>query len=169
MSQKLKSQFPNLTPTNYHITSPVDFDYNCIAWAADDPTRWWWPDVQNQKYWPSDVPREETLEAFILAYATLGYVVCDSGNSEDGFDKIVIYCLNGDPTHAAKISENSNWSSKLGQGNDISHKQNALNGPIYGTPETFMKRKRGNNLAVKDELDSDTKVNPLTGKPKNKS
>lgn len=140
MSLKPKSNpFPNLNATNHKITSPVDAGYNCIAWAAEDNTRWWWPD--SQVYWPPGVPRQVTIEAFILAYETIGYKVCDSSSPEDGYDKIMIYCLNDKPTHAAKLIDETSWTSKLGQGNDISHKQNSLNGPVYGTPHTFMRRK----------------------------
>jgi len=37
--------FPRLTPGNHRITSPPTPDYNCIAWANGDTTRWWQPGV----------------------------------------------------------------------------------------------------------------------------
>lgn len=36
--------YSNLTPTSYKITSPDTIDYNCVAWAAEDQEKWWWPD-----------------------------------------------------------------------------------------------------------------------------
>ncbi|NEO46086.1 MAG: hypothetical protein F6K55_18900 [Moorea sp. SIO4A3] len=51
--------YPNLVSTNYHITSADTIDYNCVAWAAEDTQRWWWPDPMKESYWPVNVPRVE--------------------------------------------------------------------------------------------------------------
>ncbi len=135
MSLKPKP-FPNLNPTNHTITSPETTDYNCIAWAAEDDTKWWWP----TDYWPVGVPTQLNIDSFIKAYGTLGYVVCESSDFEDGYAKIMIYCKEDVPTHAARLIGEQTWTSKLGNQHDISHKQNSLNGPAYGTPHTFMKK-----------------------------
>jgi hypothetical protein len=37
--------FPRLSSENHHVTSPESRDYNCVAWAAEDTTRWWQPGV----------------------------------------------------------------------------------------------------------------------------
>ena len=42
---------------------------------------------------------EETIDAFIMAFGTLGYQPCIDGSLEDGFEKVVIYTLNDKPTH----------------------------------------------------------------------
>jgi hypothetical protein len=68
------STFPKLNPTNHSKTSEVDFGYNCIAWAADDTTRFWWPQpVTGYVYWPEGARRDVTRECFVEAFATLGY------------------------------------------------------------------------------------------------
>lgn len=41
----LEELFPGLRETEYTLTSPEDRGYNCIAWAAGDLSRWWWPDA----------------------------------------------------------------------------------------------------------------------------
>ena len=64
------SDFPRLTPDNHHISSPASTDYNCIAWAAEDTTEWWWPDVYNpDSYWPyGHVPANDDVPSFITLY-----------------------------------------------------------------------------------------------------
>lgn len=44
MVGEIESSFPKLQTAAYHITSPATRDYNCIAWAAGDSRRWWWPE-----------------------------------------------------------------------------------------------------------------------------
>lgn len=102
--------------------SPATTAYNCIAWAAEDTRRWWWPDAMDQYYWPPGVTREETVEAFIAAYGSLGYTPCATLDQEDGYQKIVVYvgCA-GKPTHAAKQIPGGRWSGKLGSAEDVEH------------------------------------------------
>ena len=86
--------------------------------------------------------------AFVLAYETLGYEACADGKYEKGFEKIVIYSRNGQPTHAARLQSDSGlWTSKLGGEIDVEHDSpEALIREIpvllrqYGDPIQFMKR-----------------------------
>ena len=132
--------FPKLTTSNSAKTSPIDENYNCIAWAAEDDTRWWWP---NGGYWPSSAPNVATDASFKIAYATLGYAISENGDYESGIQKIAVYLLNDVPTHASRQLSPRLWTSKLGSGFDISHEFDALNGPFYGEPEFFMARSNG--------------------------
>ena len=50
----LEIALPGLAGTNYRVTSPADDGYNCIAWAATETDRWWWPDPFGAGYWPED-------------------------------------------------------------------------------------------------------------------
>jgi len=77
MVSPLEEAFPGLARGGYQVTSPRDADYNCVAWAAGDTQHWWWPgrDV-DREYWPPGVPRERTRDAFVAAFASLGYAVC---------------------------------------------------------------------------------------------
>lgn len=107
---------------NFKITSPETPDYNCIAWAAEENDRWWWPDPMGDYYWPEGAPREWNLEAYIKAYGLLGYAQCDDARIESGFKKIAIYVNSeGRPTHAARQLSNGVWTSKLGQCYDVEH------------------------------------------------
>ncbi len=137
------ANFPHLTYgryKNHQITSRATRRYNCIAWAADDPERWWWPGGVD--YWPHGVPDEETTPAFIRAFETLGYQLCVDATVESGFEKIALYSLpSGEPTHAARQLRTGKWTSKLGGCEDIRHDDpGAVNGPLYGSPQHFLKR-----------------------------
>lgn len=134
--------FPSLTEGSYRITSPASRAYNCIAWAAGDQQSWWWPDPDEVGYWPPDIPRHETVEAFVQVYRALGYELCQGTELEDGFERVVIYALDGRPTHAARQLPNGRWSSKLGIQEDIEHEREALNGPVYGAPVAVLRRAR---------------------------
>ena len=141
-SYRIETVFPSLTPSNYRITSPESPDYNCIAWAAGTDERWWWPDNQYTAYWPEEVPREETLAAFIQAYSVEGYVPCGTSDYESGFEKIAIYAdERGKPTHAARQTQAGRWTSKLGNWEDIEHdRPDNLAGRNYGVVTVIMKR-----------------------------
>jgi hypothetical protein len=133
--------FPNLTAANSRPTSPRDKGYNCIAWAAGDTERWWWPDKENQNYWPPTVPREETIEAFLRAYELQGYTQRSDPAVEPGRQKVAIYTdRNGVPTHAARQLPDGWWASKLGREIDIEHEFSALDGPAYGTVAVILAR-----------------------------
>ena len=143
--------FPNLSSDTCHITSPRKRKYNCIAWAAGSNAMWWWPDLFGKDYWPSGAPREENIEAFVVAFESQGYELCEDGTLEPGFEKVSLFAKSSyhgmaTPTHAAIQLENGHWSSKLGKLEDIEHYElEAVSGPAYGAPVKFLRRKRHEN------------------------
>jgi hypothetical protein len=134
----VRLEFPKLK-TGFKVTSCPDNAYNCIAWAAGDTTKFWWP---IGGYWPDGVPRDRTVSAFIKAFETEGYVVCDDVRYELGYEKIAIYTKDGKPTHAARQIADSKWTSKLGKFADISHRLIGVENDEYGKKEVTMKRKK---------------------------
>lgn len=139
--------FPRLTPNSYSITSPETEDYNCVAWAAHESDRWWWPDPFGIGYWPNSAHRFVTVEAFVQTFQSFGYEVCASPNLEVGFDKIAIFASpNGEPTHIARQLSNGRWTSKLGRLEDIEHELPGIEGAAYGEVAQIM-RKASVNLA----------------------
>jgi hypothetical protein len=141
MVNPLEAAFPALRPENYRITSPPTNRYNCIAWAAGDTGKWWWPVGHSRFFWPHGVPREETVTAFEAAFATLGYAPCDDAEAESGFERIALFCdTAGIPTHAARQLSNGRWTSKLGELDDIEHDLRHLEGEVYGLVVRLMKR-----------------------------
>jgi hypothetical protein len=116
----LPGEFPNLNYLWWSPHSPFDSSYNCIAWAAGDQDRKWWP-VGPRAYWPHGAIKGANLEAFQSAFATLRYKKCDDGKHESGIEKIVFFQKNGEITHAARQLPNGTWTSKMGEGTDILH------------------------------------------------
>jgi hypothetical protein len=142
-------EFPRLATGNHVITSPATRRYNCIAWVAGEVTRKWWPDPRNIGWWPAGVKRAETIEAFVEAYGTLGFRLCYDGSLQPGVEKVAIFGIRPSenelpiPTHAALQLESGEWSSKLGDFEDISHSPvDAVAGPLYGTVICFLERQR---------------------------
>ena len=108
MTDHIIGLFPALLTLN--VTSPGEPRYNCIAWAAGTNTQWWWPDGRN--YWPMDAPLLDGLDAFVAAFATLGYERCSDGILEDGFEKIAIYQSSDGVQHASRQLNTGYWTSK---------------------------------------------------------
>ena len=137
----IEGTFPAPRSTMWAITSPEDIGYNCVAWAAGETAAWWWPDAHEQYFWPPDVPRQVTLEAFVEAYRHMGYIRCGSAELEPGFDKIAVFIdATSRPTHAARQLPTGTWTSKLGRSEDIEHELSALEGTQYGSVAVIMTR-----------------------------
>jgi len=130
-----------------NITSPQTKEYNCIAWAAGENDRYWWPDPMESGYWPPGLRRSESIENFIEAFKTIGYECCDNENAEESYDKIAIFSKDGKTaTHASRQLESGKWTSKLGKSFDVEHGFNELKevpeiDKYYGGIVVIMKRK----------------------------
>ena len=94
------------------------------------------------QFWPLDDRSDETVGAFVQAFATLGYGPCEQPGLEPGFEKIALYSINGRCKHAARQLEDGRWTSKLGRAEDISHELHALEGDLYGVVTRIMRRPR---------------------------
>ncbi|MFO0969062.1 MAG: hypothetical protein U0793_26205 [Gemmataceae bacterium] len=143
MVEGLEAIFPGLRDTVFHVTSPATGDYNCIAWAVGETTRWWWPDADTDNdalYWPAGVELETTLAAFATAFSGRGYSSGTSEAFEPGVEKIALFAKDGIPTHAARQLPNGRWTSKLGRAEDVEHDLHALSGELYGTVAMVLKR-----------------------------
>lgn len=137
----LEFLFPGLRNTPHAVTSPSDPRYNCIAWAAGATDRWWWPGHPSTTYWPENVPRVETLDAFKEVFAHFGYSPCDDQTVEPGMEKVALFAgSDGVPTHAARQLRSGLWTSKLGKLHDIEHVLTAVEGDAYGVVAQIMKR-----------------------------
>jgi hypothetical protein len=101
----ISSEFPNLSRDHYRLTSPISDEYNCIAWAAEDTEKWWWPSEDG--FWPDSLPLVDALANFIQAFQLQGYLPCDNGELEAGYEKVVLYqsCRWSDKAHGEAASE----------------------------------------------------------------
>jgi hypothetical protein len=136
VSAELEAAFPRLAGDGYLVASPKTHTYNCIAWAAGDPSRWWEPGI----YWPGALG--DDLVALVGLFATLGYAVCPGDVLEMGFEKVALYAdENGEWTHAARLLSDGWWTSKLGPDGEILHRTpQALVGDLYGQVLVIMRR-----------------------------
>jgi len=140
MSRFSPHDFPRLTESNHHRTSPPNVDYNCIAWAADDIEHWWQPG----RYWPTETPHDDFgIGVLETAFRELGYEDCGVDDSlEPGLEKVALYGSGAFYTHAAKQSSSGKWSSKLGKAEDIEHDTpDDVAGGVYGEVVEILKRR----------------------------
>ncbi len=145
---RLETKFPKLREGGYSIESPRDKKYNCVAYVVGNPTRnWnWMPYPTGGYYWPPDIEGDDTIESWTKVFSIRGYSICESGDFEEGLEKVVIYSDHeGEPTHVAKQDvAKGKWISKLGKGHDIEHDSyeslEGFDGDEYGTAVRFMSR-----------------------------
>jgi hypothetical protein len=96
-------------------------------------------------HWPIN-ERAVTPDNFILAFAALGYERCHSGEYEEGYDKLALYVdATKEPTHMARQISRTEWTSKLGKLQDISHASlDCIGGhdsESYGDVYCFLRRR----------------------------
>lgn len=164
---EIESFFKNLGEDDYdqNDVSPQDIRYNCIAWAAGDNTKRWWPTNLGGYWWPPELPKdEETKENFIRAFELIGYRQCKHERRERGIEKVALYLdSKGIPTHMARQIESGDfvWWSKCGVDlEDIKHKslfslegEKFNNGePGYGKAVIFLHRRRDRKPFLKDRI-----------------
>jgi hypothetical protein len=140
MPKEWEKEFPNLG--KWTCTSKATGDYNCIAFAVGDQTRWWEPCPSY--YWPPEDNPDYTAECLIRALEAEGFKRCKDGSLVDGCEKIVIYLNDsGGWEHAARQESNGYWRSKIGEAEDIEHESpESLTSGDYGKPRLFMERPR---------------------------
>ena len=136
--------FPALKRLGFTRTSEAEY-YNCIAYAAGDIERRWWPDQfppGSRDYWPLPLtnPPDERVETFIAEFATQGYVPCENARHEPGYEKVAYYAEGETVRHAAKQHEDGAWRSKLGPDEDIEHTLEGLEGWFYGRVVAILRR-----------------------------
>ncbi len=124
--------FPKLRLTTWEISSEPDTQYNCIAWAAGDDSRFWWP--AQRYFWPLGVKRELSITAFDELFRSLGFKECpDPGDGTESVQRLALFARGTEPTHAARQLINGRWTSKLGKFVDIvHHRVQDLEGHAYG-------------------------------------
>src|SRR5688500_479640 len=90
----LRLKLPRLKDA-YKRTSDATGTYNCIAHAAYDCKRNWWPVpgdfARNDRYWPREAPPRRTIRAFKKAFELQGFTQCYNGQLEAAYEKVVLY------------------------------------------------------------------------------
>lgn len=140
-----RAAFPNIKA--HKVTSEDVTTYNCVAFAAGDPTRWW-EDLRIPEpgfYWPPGVHSDDdvgSIAALKRCFAKLGYEECATAEAERGYTKVALYAKTQDDyQHVAIQDESGKWFSKLGDGYDIWHETaQCVSGPLYGSVILFSSR-----------------------------
>ena len=138
-TERLVGAFPKLANENFAIVGEPSEQYNCIAYAAGDTGKWWWPD--GISYWPPYAARDNRMESLAEMFAGLGYEQCADSGVESGYQKVALYEAEGKFQHAAAQLPNGRWRSKMGQGPVIEHRSpESLSGGMYGDATITMRR-----------------------------
>lgn len=117
-----------------------------MGFANDDERHWWEPGLHGGRYyWPTDIKKQDTLEAWVELFTAQGYAQVENREIEPGYEKIAIFVHLEDmmPSHVAK-SDGRVWKSKLGKGQDIEHASLEVlegnQGDEYGIVERVLRR-----------------------------
>lgn len=150
IGEEIKKIFPDLiNDLKFKVTSKETPNYNCLAWADLYNDRWMQPfpppfPLDGVEYfWPPGALKGPEIECLIDAYIKMGFQVCFDGNIEINHRKIALYKdAKNHWTHAARLSKDGYWESKLGQNVDIQHgTPYSIEGTKYGNVACFMKKK----------------------------
>ena len=135
----LNVSFPNLRNEGFIVIDPPSDLYNCIAYAAEDRSRWW--DHTPRRYWPSYATRSKRIESLQEVFNGLGFQECEDDSVEPGYQKIALYEDQGAWEHASVQMPNGAWRSKMGEGPVIEHRSpSSLSGGPYGNATVYMRR-----------------------------
>jgi hypothetical protein len=148
--KELPKKFPKLKEVPFSVadvTSKQTLAYNCAAYAFKDETKQWWPidpkKAGRRYHWPEGLPRNNSVEDFFLAFELEGFEKCDTGEHEEGYEKIAIYVDESNiPQHLARDTGDGRWQSKLGDLQDIhQHTLEAIETADYGKAKYFMRKR----------------------------
>lgn len=141
--ERLAARHPRLLDAGFEVASPRTEEYNCVAWAVGEDSRWWSPQEFGDYYWPDGAPRSESVDAYAVALESAGFEPCDSAEFEPGYEKVAIYATAGGRfMYAARQLKDGRWASKLGAVEDIIHALDGLEGADYGQVVRVLRRRR---------------------------
>lgn len=128
--------FPNINQNNSNVIGHKTRNYNCIAFAFGDQTRWWWPDGSH--FWPKDCLDPDESESFEKLFRKVGAKITpidrvDKIAHDPKYVTLAIYAdEDGAINHLAVLNEDNTWTSKLGANYLIEHEYDALTQGSYG-------------------------------------
>jgi hypothetical protein len=140
--ERIRRLLPNLQEgVSFEFTSPVDPNYNCLAWALSQSFNVF----ENAKgaFWPWPYIADDTSEGWAQVFEIFGYTRTDNSEFVAGYEKIAILEEQPGDLHATRQDENGRWKSKLGVlGPDIDH--DGLGGleAAYGKAVVILQKRR---------------------------
>jgi hypothetical protein len=136
--------FPDLKEgLTFEFTSPVDFNYNCLAWALSCDTLY--SDRGQGCYWPWNDASEETADGWARVCEIHGFRSVPENDISFvlGIEKIAILQNEEGELHATRQNQNGKWKSKFGgQGPDIDHADLVSLRKTYGNEVRVLQRSR---------------------------
>ncbi len=134
-----EKSFPNSFKEPFEITSPKTSEYNCLAWALDDNTKWYESD--DDYYWFNGIARNNTLNTIQAIFENLGFQRTDNIEFQLGIERIALFSKDNDEClHLASQIDNDKWTSKLGSSYDVIHSLKSIENGIYGKAVVFLER-----------------------------
>lgn len=130
--------------TKFILLSPSTFSYNCIAFAMGMQDRW--VDAENVPWhWWPPVHKGRACNDLIDAFKYLGFDPCGMDDSiDEKFDKVALYAIGHEWTHAAKIIDEGKYHSKFGASYDGAHSNGDVLAKKYGEVYQIMRRPKEN-------------------------
>ena len=140
--RRVQKLFPDLQEgVSLEFTSPVDYNYNCLAWALGCNTK----PFENAKgaFWPWRHVPDDTPEGWARICQYHGFEICENGDCVVGIEKVAILQDKEGNLHATRQDRNGKWKSKLGDmGPDIDHVGLGGLKNAYGEIVFFLERRR---------------------------
>lgn len=158
--QSLIARFPKLSgDINFTINSPINYIYNCIAFAMGVDDRWVDHHIEAPgHWWPEGVPCSDDSISLIKAFEVLGFEKCSDDIPESGFDKVVLYKDDNDKwQHAARVLNTGVYHSKFGQAFDAIHSGGNTLEEGYGHVYCFMRRNKNYKCTVFSDMSDDNR------------
>lgn len=125
---------------NFKLLSPFSYKYNCIAFAMGMDDRW----VDHSDipwHWWSPVAKGPSVEHLKNAFQYFGFEECGLDDTvDDQYDKVALYHVGHDWTHAARIVDNGIYHSKFGESYDGRHSSGNVLQAQYGSVCLIMRR-----------------------------
>lgn len=138
-AQLLITAFPKLSSEDFEIVERASEQYNCIAYAAGDTSKWW--DHNKNHHWPAHATRSNSIESLKEVFVGLGFEQCHDSSTENGYQKVALYEEQGVWKHAAIQTPEGRWRSKMGKGPVIEHRSpESLADGQYGNVTSYMRR-----------------------------
>ena len=136
----LNKLWPNLSDTNFELTSEVTSRYNCVAWAVGNDK-----EVIDLSLDEDEEPilyPDLTCLTYIEYFEKEGFELCETPDWEADYEKIALFEKDGKTfEHVARQIQENLWTSKLGEWEDIEHiSLEALKSQGYGVPAWYMRR-----------------------------
>lgn len=141
---------PLKNDVNFKLLSPFSFQYNCIAFAMGMTDRWvdhsnipwhWWPPVE----------KGSSVEHLKNAFQYFGFEECGMNDEiDDLYDKVALYHIANQWTHAARVVAAGVYHSKFGESFDGRHSSGNVLQAQYGNVCIIMRRLKTDSRLTDD-------------------